>query len=130
MLTKTASVDLTNCDREPIHIPGSVQPYGCLLACDGSVGMVRRHSINAGAMLGVGSGDINGRRLDDLIGEGPAHDIRNAIAKWGNQQRPGLLIDFKVAHSQTAFNVAVHRHKGVNIIEFEPVDASMARLHL
>ncbi|MGM5050184.1 HWE histidine kinase domain-containing protein [Tardiphaga sp. 604_B6_N1_1] len=126
MLTKTASVDLTNCDREPIHIPGSVQPYGCLLACDGSVGMVRRHSVNAGAMLGVGSGDINGRRLDDLIGEGPAHDIRNAIAKWGNQQRPGLLIDFKVAHSQTAFNVAVHRHKGVNIIEFEPVDASEA----
>lgn len=126
MLTKTASVDLTNCDREPIHIPGSVQPYGCLLACDGSVGMVRRHSINAGAMLGVGSGDINGRRLDDLIGEGPAHDVRNAIAKWGNQQRPGLLIDFKVAHSQTAFNVAVHRHKGVNIIEFEPVDASEA----
>jgi light-regulated signal transduction histidine kinase (bacteriophytochrome)/CheY-like chemotaxis protein len=126
MLIKTDPVDLTNCDREPIHIPGSIQPYGCLLACDGSVGMVRRHSVNAGAMLGVGSSDINGRRLDDLIGEGPAHDIRNAIAKWGNQQRPGLLIDFKVAHSQTAFNVAVHRHKGVNIIEFEPVDASEA----
>ena len=25
-------VDLTNCDREPIHIPGSVQPFGFLLA--------------------------------------------------------------------------------------------------
>ena len=24
------SVDLTNCDREPIHIPGSIQPHGCL----------------------------------------------------------------------------------------------------
>ncbi|MGM4918845.1 HWE histidine kinase domain-containing protein [Tardiphaga sp. 813_E8_N1_3] len=126
MLTKTDPVDLTNCDREPIHIPGSIQPYGCLLACDGSVGMVRRHSVNAGPMLGIGAGDINGRKLDALIGEGPAHDIRNAIAKWGNQQRPGLLIDFNVAHSQTTFNVAVHRHKGVNIIEFEPADASDA----
>ncbi len=28
----TAPVDLTNCDREPINIPGAVQPYGVLLA--------------------------------------------------------------------------------------------------
>jgi len=66
MLTTSDPVDLTNCDREPIHIPGSIQPYGCLLACDGSVGMVRRHSANAGAMLGI-AGEINDRRLDDLI---------------------------------------------------------------
>ena len=24
-------INLTNCDREPIHIPGSVQPFGFLL---------------------------------------------------------------------------------------------------
>jgi hypothetical protein len=24
-------VDLTNCEREPIHIPGSIQPHGVLL---------------------------------------------------------------------------------------------------
>ena len=24
-------VDLTNCDREPIHVPGSIQPFGFLL---------------------------------------------------------------------------------------------------
>lgn len=121
MLTTSDPVDLTNCDREPIHIPGSIQPYGCLLACDGSVGMVRRHSANAGAMLGI-AGEINDRRLDDLIGEKPAHDIRNAIAKWGSQQRAGLLVDFKLAHTETPFNVAVHRHHGVNIVEFEPID--------
>ncbi|RYX94871.1 MAG: GAF domain-containing protein [Bradyrhizobiaceae bacterium] len=121
MLTPSDPVDLTNCDREPIHIPGSIQPYGCLLACDGSVGMVRRHSANAAAMLGI-DGQINDRRLDELIGERPAHDIRNAIAKWGSQKRAGLLIDFKVAHTDTVFNVSVHRHHGVNIVEFEPVD--------
>ena len=27
-----APVDLTNCEREPIHIPGSVQPRGALIA--------------------------------------------------------------------------------------------------
>ncbi|MEM6731719.1 MAG: hypothetical protein AAF658_09190, partial [Myxococcota bacterium] len=28
------SLDLNNCDREPIHIPGSVQPVGALVAVD------------------------------------------------------------------------------------------------
>src|SRR5215218_9874984 len=27
-------LDLTNCDREPIHIPGSIQPHGALLVAD------------------------------------------------------------------------------------------------
>ena len=26
--------DVTNCDREQIHIPGSIQPHGCLLALE------------------------------------------------------------------------------------------------
>jgi len=112
-------------DSAQPHVPGSIQPYGCLLACDDSVGMVRRHSANAGAMLGV-SGEINDRRLDEVIGERPAHDIRNAIARWGNQQRAGLLTDLKVAHADTVFNVAAHRHRGVSIVEFEPVDQADA----
>ena len=27
-------VDLTNCEDEPIHIPGAIQPHGLLLAVD------------------------------------------------------------------------------------------------
>jgi len=25
-------IDLTNCDREPIHVPGLIQPFGFLVA--------------------------------------------------------------------------------------------------
>jgi light-regulated signal transduction histidine kinase (bacteriophytochrome) len=31
-MTMNGPVNLTNCDREPIHVPGSVQPFGFLLA--------------------------------------------------------------------------------------------------
>jgi Bacteriophytochrome (light-regulated signal transduction histidine kinase) len=27
-------VDLNDCDREPIHIPGTIQPFGVLFALD------------------------------------------------------------------------------------------------
>ena len=45
-------VNLTNCDREPIHIPGSVQPFGFLLAVlrDFTIGMA---SDNVGGLLGA-----------------------------------------------------------------------------
>jgi two-component system, chemotaxis family, sensor kinase Cph1 len=26
--------DLTDCDREPIHVPGAIQPHGVLLVVD------------------------------------------------------------------------------------------------
>jgi chemotaxis family two-component system sensor kinase Cph1 len=28
-------IDVTNCEREPIHIPGSVQPHGVLVTTTG-----------------------------------------------------------------------------------------------
>lgn len=45
-------VNLSNCDREPIHIPGSVQPFGFLLVLlsDFTICMA---SENAGDFLGT-----------------------------------------------------------------------------
>src|ERR1700712_4799503 len=43
---------LDNCDREPIHIPGSIQPHGALLALD-RLGRLSHASANAGELLGV-----------------------------------------------------------------------------
>ena len=45
-------LDLTNCDREPIHIPGSIQGHGCLVAADINASIILRHSSNLPAMFG------------------------------------------------------------------------------
>ncbi|MBU0585690.1 MAG: GAF domain-containing protein [Alphaproteobacteria bacterium] len=110
--------DLTNCDREPIHIPGSIQPHGALLACDGNAVAVLRHSENAAAMLGI-DGEIENRQLSDLVGDSIAHDLRNALTTAADATRPALLFDLKLPGGGI-FNVAAHRHKGTAIIEFEP----------
>ncbi|MDE1896815.1 MAG: hypothetical protein KGH91_07050, partial [Rhodospirillales bacterium] len=47
-------VDLSNCDREPIHILGGVQPFGFLLALTPDW-VVARVSANIGAFLGSGA---------------------------------------------------------------------------
>lgn len=114
----TPQVDLTTCDREPIHIPGSIQPHGCLLACDISASFVLRHSANCSDLLGIDD-DVNGRKLDALLGEEAVHSIRNALTRLDEGARPALLFNLQIGNGR-AFDIAVHRYKSISIIEFEP----------
>lgn len=113
-------IDLTTCDREPIHVPGSIQPHGCLLACDIAASFVLRHSANCPDLLGI-DGTINGRKLDALLGGDAVHTIRNALTRLEDGSRPALLFNLEIGTGRT-FDVAVHRYKSVSIIEFEPSD--------
>ena len=67
MASTDYQVDLTNCDKEPIHIPGYIQPHGCLIAFDSAMRIALRYSENCGEMLGL-EGEINGRSADDVLG--------------------------------------------------------------
>ncbi|MEZ0169070.1 ATP-binding protein [Microvirga sp. TS319] len=46
-------IDLTACEREPIHIPGSIQPHGALFAFSRVDMTVTHASANAASLLGV-----------------------------------------------------------------------------
>ncbi len=110
-------VNLTNCDREPIHLPGSTQPHGCLIACDARAATVLRHSANTGTLLGV-PGDINGVPLEQLLGAEATHTLRNALATLREGVRPALLSGLKVQGG--VFDVSIHIFRSTVIIEFEP----------
>ena len=45
------SVDLTNCDKEPIHIPGKIQSHGFLVAVDKNSSTITYLSENTGDFL-------------------------------------------------------------------------------
>ena len=45
--------DVTNCEREPIHAPGAVQPHGLFLAIDPRNGLPCAASENLAAATGV-----------------------------------------------------------------------------
>lgn len=115
-------VDLRNCDREPIHIPGRIQPHGCILACDTDLSVVRRHSVNAPEMLDLAGHDINDRKLDELLSAKNAHDLRNAMLRSIDPARPGLILGMALTDGGRRFDVAVHQYKGFAILEFEPAD--------
>ena len=53
--------DLDACAREPIHIPGSIQPHGILLVIDPADGRVIQASANAATGLLGGEGEVLGQ---------------------------------------------------------------------
>ncbi|QDL95996.1 GAF domain-containing protein [Rhodopseudomonas palustris] len=118
-------VDLTSCDREPIHIPGRIQPHGCLLACDAQAIRITRTSENAGTLLGRETPRV-GERLADYFGETDAHTLRNALAQATDPKRPALIFGWRDRTTGRTFDVSLHQHDGTSIIEFEPAAADQA----
>ncbi len=65
--------DLTTCDREPIHVPGAIQPHGVLLALaadeDRSPSRTMMVSTNVEELLGVPLAEAVGAPLARFVGE-------------------------------------------------------------
>ncbi len=62
-------VDLTNCDREPIHILGNIQPFGFLVTV-GPNWVINRVSANIGEFVGRPAEELLGEPLEDLFTQG------------------------------------------------------------
>jgi two-component system, chemotaxis family, sensor kinase Cph1 len=58
------TVDLTNCDREPIHIPGAIQPHGILLVVSRSEWKITQISHNTQGFLGIEPEQLLGQPLN------------------------------------------------------------------
>ena len=77
-------IDLDNCAREPIHIPGSIQPRGVLAVVREPVFEVRQVSANIADLLGRPVDAVLGRHLSVLIG---AEQGRRGRAGGGDLRR-------------------------------------------
>lgn len=117
-----ATVNLENCDQEPIHIPGFVQPHGVLLALD-LEGRLTHASRNARAVFpalpALGLPLLPGHLGDDEpLGE-PLQRMREEAAAGGDEVAP-MALEMSVADA--VFDVVVHAFGRRVIVEFERRD--------
>ncbi|PWQ89164.1 hypothetical protein DKX15_15470, partial [Enterococcus faecium] len=68
MLPAGTPIDLDNCAREPIHIPGSIQPRGVLVVVGEPDFDIRQISATVGEMLGRPAEEVLGQHLSVLMG--------------------------------------------------------------
>ncbi len=119
MSNRGLKVDLTNCDREPIHTPGSIQPHGVLMICDLNDNRVLAGSANAPAFLGGGRNHVVGLTLTDILGSKIAHNLRNAIARGGPSNLSGAELEIEL-ESGLRVDASIHRHNDRMFVELEP----------
>ena len=74
------AADLTNCERELIHLAGSVQPHGALLVLREPDLVIVQASLNTGAVLGIEHARLLNQPLATLGGDAAAALARTARA--------------------------------------------------
>ncbi|GIZ50497.1 ATP-binding protein [Noviherbaspirillum aridicola] len=79
-MQKNETADLSACDREPIHIPGLIQPFGALLVLRPDDLQILQASDNLRDLLGMPAREAVGRPLDDLLGAECCARLREAVA--------------------------------------------------
>lgn len=112
-------VDLTNCDREPIHILGAIQPIGFLLALTADW-MIARASANTIDFLGLAPADLFGKPLQQVFSARAVHDLRNRAAMLRVSDVVERLFDCAIVDDGPAFDIALHFSNGQVVIEAEP----------
>ncbi|MDT8759474.1 GAF domain-containing protein [Sphingomonas psychrotolerans] len=110
-------VDLTNCDREPIHELGAIQPFGFLLALS-TDWLIRRASANIHEFFGVEAAELLGTSAIPLFGEHAVHTLRNRLAMLRGPDSVERMFGLTLPNGRR-FDFALHMIGDVLIIEGE-----------
>ena len=110
LLPAGTPVDLSNCDREPIHVPGSIQPRGVLLAVTEPDLVVEQVSENLADLVGVAAADAMGRRLPEVLGVVAAGAVARSASAFGDlRERNPVEITLDVEGSPVPVDALLHR---------------------
>lgn len=118
-------VDLTNCDREPIHIPGSIQPHGILMVLSIPELHIIQISNNAHTLLGIESESLLGQPIAQLLPSDQVAQITASLLLEEIEAVNPLAITLQNSKGQEQrFDGVVHcvvgHEKELLLLELEP----------
>lgn len=111
-------VSLDNCEAEPIHIPGSIQPHGVMLVTSPATFRIVQESVNAPAMSAPGKASLVGATLEDVLPADFCASLHaNVEARHWKRFNPKPL-----TLNGRRFDGIVHRSGRYLVVELEPHD--------
>jgi len=112
-------VDLTNCDREPIHILGKVQPFGFLLAVN-TDWVIAHASTTTLRFLGEAAEALLGRPLTQVMSGHAIHALRGRLQIMRGADAVERIFGLPLLDGGEDFDLALHYSGRMLIIEGEP----------
>ncbi|WP_020599576.1 ATP-binding protein [Spirosoma panaciterrae] len=115
------TVDLTNCEREPIHILGHVQSHGYLLAILPDSYSVVHASDNIVDLLGIPATDLLGKSIDTLFSgtDLPASTVVELLNIGRRNHSWETINPQPVTLNDKPWNLIIHEYQGLIILEWE-----------
>jgi len=110
-------VNLTNCEQEPIHIPGSIQPHGFLLGLKQDSLLIDYCSANTAQYINLFHQELLGQSFEAAFGDVPKQLLQEYISN-------GLMLSSTLLPLTLAgvdFLCTVHHSNGIIVIEAEPL---------
>ncbi|WP_417669715.1 HWE histidine kinase domain-containing protein [Roseibium sp.] len=115
------NVDLTNCDREPIHLLGGVQNFGCLLAFS-SDWVVTHASDNCARFVGRTAKELIGAASTEILSDSAIHTLRTRLQWLQFSDTSERIFNLDVFGFGIAFDVALHLSGERIVVELEPCE--------
>ncbi|MEH2094043.1 ATP-binding protein [Nostoc sp.] len=112
------TIDLKNCDREPIHIPNLIQPHGVLLVLQDPTLEIIQVSSNTQEVIGRQPEKLLGKPLSDLLDAKQIKLIQQCLAEDFESINP-LNLSIKCLNKSIHFDGIVHRLDTTIILELE-----------
>ncbi|MBP2159378.1 MULTISPECIES: ATP-binding protein [Asticcacaulis] len=109
---------LEGCDQEPIHTPGSIQPYGVMLVLDRDDHTILQASENLDQWIGIPHARAIGAALDDIFGADQADIIRHIVVSRELEPTRSSVIRM----NDKSFDAVAHLSDGYIVVELEIVD--------
>ncbi len=112
-------VDLTNCDRELIQIPGSMQPFGFL------IGLLSDFTVcfasgNVSEFLGAEVADILSRPATEIISQAALASVRARVDYLTGSDAVDRIFGLELQDGGPLLDVAVHFSGAYLLLEAEP----------
>lgn len=122
----SVEISLTECEREPIHIPGTIQPFGVLLTVEPDSLRIHNASENCLGFWGISAQDLIGKSFDELLLSDEAAQLRHYLHQPNLKDQsfiplrlPSLLSTR--AELREIWNLSAHKHLGIVFLELERV---------
>ena len=114
-----APLDVTTCDREPLHLPGRIQSHGVLLVLKEPELQVLQVSENVQRMFGVPAPSVLDHHVSRLFEPSQVDVLSKALLSEDLQMANPIKVRAKVDTRELHLDGIVHRMDGLLLLELE-----------
>jgi chemotaxis family two-component system sensor kinase Cph1 len=120
--------DLSECGREAIHVPGSIQPHGYLFVLDAAHLTILAISANVADVVGVESTALVGKHISEILTA--THEGNLGSALKTQKSGASVQIQFRRSSQTSEWDGITHLANGFILLELWPHIAAKASASL